>query len=168
MVMIGFKPSFFLFLFIAEFPLAAAAGVDAPCADFCAKVSFACCDPFIVREGEIDSSVYKTGSGDGARARVAVLSIAMSMGSVGKGKVGWRGVLDEEKKLGACPENTHSSVSVFDAQEVGSWQVNMPLDLIRRRRSGSPAKAKLARWPGCGAMLALRFHPDWPRAAGQP
>lgn len=109
MVMIGFKPSFFLFLFIAEFPLAAAAGVDAPCGDFCANVSFACCDPFIVRKGEIDSSVHKTGSGDGARARVAVLSIAMSMGSVGKGRAGWRGVLDEEKVRGLSREHTQLS-----------------------------------------------------------
>lgn len=55
MVMIGFSPSFFLFLFIAELPLAAAAGGVAPCGGFCANVSFVCCAPFIVREREIDN-----------------------------------------------------------------------------------------------------------------
>jgi hypothetical protein len=54
------------------------------------------------------------------------------------------------KKSGACRKNTHNSVSVFDAEKVGSWQVNMPLDLIRPRRSGLPAKAKL------GGQVAAR------------
>jgi hypothetical protein len=54
-VMMGFRPSFFLFLFIAELPLADAAGDGAPGGGFCATdVSLVCCAPFIVRKGEID------------------------------------------------------------------------------------------------------------------
>jgi hypothetical protein len=53
--MIGFKPSFFLFLFIAELPFAGAADAVAPCGGFSANVSFVCCAPFIVRGREFDS-----------------------------------------------------------------------------------------------------------------
>lgn len=57
MVMMGFRPSFFLFLFIVELllPFADAAGAVAPCGGFCASVSLGCCAPFIVREREIDN-----------------------------------------------------------------------------------------------------------------
>lgn len=43
-VMMGFKPSFFLFLFSAELPLA-----DAAC-DAAATGSLVCCAPFILHE----------------------------------------------------------------------------------------------------------------------
>lgn len=52
MVMIGFKPSFFLFLFNAELPLADAAAADAPCGSCCAALSLAYCAPFILRGSE--------------------------------------------------------------------------------------------------------------------
>jgi hypothetical protein len=49
--MIGFKPSFFLFLFSAELPLAdAPCDVDEPCDGFCAIASFVFCAPFIMRK----------------------------------------------------------------------------------------------------------------------
>lgn len=55
-MMIGFRPSFFRFLFIAELPLAEVAGdVVAPCGGFCADVSFVCCAPFIVGGREANS-----------------------------------------------------------------------------------------------------------------
>jgi hypothetical protein len=86
-VMIGFRPSFFLFLFIAELPLADAAGdAVALCGGFCANVSFVCCAPFIVREREANSQAHRRGSGDGGRARVAgraCCSREMPMGPVG-------------------------------------------------------------------------------------
>ncbi len=49
-VMMGFKPSFFLFLFIVELPLADAAGAVAPCAGCCAGASLLCTAPVIVRK----------------------------------------------------------------------------------------------------------------------
>jgi hypothetical protein len=48
--MIGFKPSFFLFLLSAELPFADAAAAFAACDGFCATVSFVCCAPFILRK----------------------------------------------------------------------------------------------------------------------
>lgn len=56
-MMMGFRPSFFLFLFIVELllPFADAAGAVAPCGGFCASVSLVCCAPFIVRRREIDN-----------------------------------------------------------------------------------------------------------------
>jgi hypothetical protein len=85
--MIGLRPSFFLFLFIAELPLADAAGdAVALCGGFCANVSFVYCAPFIVREREANSQAHRRGSGDGGRARVAgraCCSREMPMGPVG-------------------------------------------------------------------------------------
>jgi hypothetical protein len=53
--MIGFNGSFFLFLFIAELPLAADADGDVTSiAGVCAGVSFVCCAPFILRKSEVD------------------------------------------------------------------------------------------------------------------
>jgi hypothetical protein len=47
-VMMGFRPSFFRFLFSVELPFCADAPV--PAAGFCpAEASFACCEPFILR-----------------------------------------------------------------------------------------------------------------------
>ena len=55
--MMGFRPSFFLFLLRVELPLAAAAEGEAICDDFCAApTSFACCEPFMV-------AMWLTGSG---------------------------------------------------------------------------------------------------------
>ena len=66
MVMMGFKPSFFLFLFIVELPFADAAGAVAPCGGCCcASVSLVCSAPVMVREKGFRRLGSQNGSGDG-------------------------------------------------------------------------------------------------------
>ena len=89
--MIGFRPSFFLFLFIAELPLADAAGdAVALCGGFCANVSFVYCAPFIVREREANSQAHRQGRVmEVVRAwQAGPCSREMPMGPVGEGRVG--------------------------------------------------------------------------------
>lgn len=109
MVMMGFKPSFFLFLFIVELPFADAAGAVAPCGGCCcASVSLVCSAPVMVREKGFRRLGSQNGRVMDGRGRVAVLVdngvAGVGRVMVGKGKVEWRG-LSTVRKVKACPDS---------------------------------------------------------------